>query len=1077
MYRFYLDLRYNMFEFNKIAKFTFMGDLHIRFCWLRSSWVLIRMPLFVSLIFLSFVSFSQNELLIKGKVDDASEGIPGATIRLQGTSFATATDINGEYRLNANLKPGKYTLLISAVSYSGYSKVLEVSTQSEIVVNATLKDDITNLDEVVVTGSTVQETRRQLGNAISSVKAGQLTSSGSSNLGSALQGKVPGAQITQNSGDPAGGVTIRMRGVKSIVGSSDPLYVIDGVVGSNASTNVSQVALGSQIGSASIGTNRLADINPMDIESINIISGGAAAAQYGSRAANGVVIVTTKKGKSGAPRVNFTTSVSVNQLRKKLPINTYGKQFGFAGLRLYTIGATSSAAGPGVTTTGIVRDGATTQLATNLVDVTRYDYQDEIYRTGLGTENGVSVSGGTDRTTYFASFNYSKNEGIIKGTDFNRYGLRVRVDQKLTNWAKFSAGISYNNSDANEKANGNVFYSPINSINISNNIWDITKRDAAGDLLAVEPTRVNPLSTIEDMQFNTRVNRTINDFQLNLTPLKNLSIDWLFGVDAFSQVGTGYIRPYPYQAAAGLPAERYPKGFASTTNNVSIFYNTDLNVGYHVDLSDDLKLNAMAGFSYQFSRTDYTRGSGENLAPFIESLSGGSAISAGYGLDRYNLSGYFGQATLGYKNMAFITGALRRDRSSKFSPDEANQLYPKLSASLVASDMEFWKNGSFADIINTFKLRASWGHSGNLTGIGTYDRFWKFLPMNFIGLKTLVPDATFANPLVKPERMVETEIGADFSMFKNRVNATVSYYNQSVRDLVVPAVRAATTGGTAIINNVGNMTNKGIEVGINVDVLKKKDLSWNVGVIYNRNRSKVVKLGSHMLAINTVTGAPIYLIEGQAPSVFWGVPYARDNNGELILNAQGFPQRDKGVQDKELISQYIPQRDANGQPTGSNVNGVLGNPNPDWTGSFTSDLRYKKLGFSFLLDAVQGVDVFNADFRTRQGVGVGEVAEAELKGELPRGYIFANYLIEEWRIDKGSFIKLREVSLSYDLPKLGNLTNWKVSVIGRNLLSFDNYRGYDPETNAGGNSDLFRGTDFGNVPIPKTFRLQLNASF
>jgi TonB-linked SusC/RagA family outer membrane protein len=1029
-------------------------------------------------VFFSFDSQAQTSVVIKGKVSDAAgEGIPGATIKVQGTSIATATDVNGEYSLPTSLKAGSYSVIVSAISYTGASRSIQIGTQSLVSVDFSLKDDVMNLDEVVVTGSTVRESRRQLGNAISSVRADQIVNAGSSNLSSSLQGKIPGAQITQNSGDPAGGVTIRMRGVKSIVGSSDPLYVIDGVIVSNSSTNVSQVALSNQIGAASIGTNRLADINPMDIESINVISGGAAAAQYGSRAANGVVIITTKKGATGAPKVSFTTSISTNHLRKKVHVSEYGKQFGFAGLRLHTIGGISAAqiaANPGTTTVGIVRDGVTTQLASNLVDVNRFDYQDQIFQTGIGTENGLSISGGTERTNYFASFNYSNNEGIVKGTNFERYGLRTRIDQKLTNWAKFSVGISYTNSDAGEKANGNVFYSPINSINITNNIWDITKRDAAGDLMAVEPTRVNPLSTIEDMIFTTKVNRTINDFQLNLTPFKNFSVDWLFGVDALSQVGRGYIRPYPYQAAAGLPAERYPTGFGSTTNNVALFYNTDLNVGYFRDLTSDLKLTLLAGFSYQFSRSDYTRASGENLAPFVESLSGGAIVSAGYGLDRYNLSGYFGQATFGYKNIAFLTGAIRRDRSSKFSPDEANQLYPKLSGSVVLSDLEDWKNGTMANVLSTFKLRASWGHSGNLTGIGTYDRFWKFLPVNFLGLNTLVPDATLANPSVKPERMVETEIGADYGMFKNRVNGTFTYYNQAVQDLVVPAVRAATTGGTAIINNVGSMTNKGFEIGINADVIKKKDLVWNLGLIFNRNRSKIVKMGSNMLAINVVAGAPIYLIEGEAPSVFWGVPYARDVNGDLILNAQGLPQRDKGVQSGAY---YEPQRNAEGQPSGSNVNGIIGNPNPDWTGSLTSDLKYKKLGFSFLFDAVQGVDVFNADFRTRQGVGIGEVAEQELKGDLPRGYIFANYLIDEWRVDNGSFVKLREVSLSYDLPKLGMLNNWRVSVIGRNLISFDNYRGYDPETNAGGNSDLFRGTDFGNVPIPKTFRLQLNASF
>jgi hypothetical protein len=198
-------------------------------------------------------------------------------------------------------------------------------------------------------------------------------------------------------------------------------------------------------------------------------------------------------------------------------VNTYGKQFGFAGLRLYTISGVTPAqltANPGTTTTPITRAGATVQLATNLVDVERYDYFKEIFRTGYGTDNALSVAGGSENTQYYVSANYLKNQGIIRGTDFTRYNLRARVDQRLTNWAKVSAGLSYINSFSNEKANGNVFYSPINSINITNNIYDITRRDLNGNLLAVEPTRVNPLSTIEDMKFTQAVNRTVGDVQV-----------------------------------------------------------------------------------------------------------------------------------------------------------------------------------------------------------------------------------------------------------------------------------------------------------------------------------------------------------------------------------------------------------------------------------------------------------------------------------------------------------------------------------------------------------------------------------
>lgn len=1029
------------------------------------------------MVFYAFQVSGQADYTISGKVSDESGGIPGVTVAIQGTSFGTATDGNGNFKFQAKLKTDSYKVVASFIGYASKIETITLGTQSNIIINFVLSSDAMNLDEVVVVGSTVKESRRTLGNAISTIKADQLAKAGTNNVVSALQGKVAGAQITQNSGDPAGGITIRLRGVKSLQGSSDPLYVIDGVIASNNTVNVSQTALANQIGSSVVGTNRLADLNPADIESINVINGAAAAAQYGSRAANGVVIVTTKKGKTGAPRVSFNTSFNMYELRKKMPFSTYGKQFGFAGLRLHTIGAVSPAvatANPGTTTTPIIRDGVSASLATNLVDVTRYDYQDQIFQTGYGNDNGLSINGGTEKTNYFVSMNYSKNEGIIVGTDFRRYGLRARIDQKLTNWAKLSAGMSYTNSFANEKANGNVFYSPINSINITNNIWDITKRDAAGQLLAVEPTRVNPLSTIEDMTFTQSVNRTINDLQLNLTPFKGFSVDWLVGIDAYSQLGTNLIKPYPYQAVANTPAERYPNGFASSANNIAIFYNTDFNVGYERQLSDKVKLNLLAGYSYQYGRSDFTRASGERLAPFIETLNGGSVVTAGYGLDKYDLSGLFGQATFGLNNIAFLTAAIRQDKSSKFSPSETNQIYPKVSGSAVLSDLKGWKGSSLNDIVSSFKLRASWGQAGNLTGIGSYDRFWQFNPINYLGKNTIVPSSQLANPSVRPERMTEMEIGFDASLLKDKLGVTFSLYDQQIKDLVVPAVTASTTGGTTIVNNTGEMSNKGLELGLNLAAISKKDFSWDAGVIFSRNRSKIEKLGTALIGISNAAGAPIFLIEGQAPSLFYAVPYARDANGELLLNAQGFPQREKGTQ---TGSTFTAQRDDKGQPTGANVNGIIGNPNPKWTGSFSSSFQYKKLGFRFLLDAVQGLEVFNADFRTRQGVGVGEVAEQELKGEIPRGYIFANYLIEEWRVDDGSYVKLREAALSYQLPKNKYINSWNLSLVGRNLISWDNYRGYDPETNAGGNSDLFRGVDFGNVPIPRSFQLQLNATF
>ncbi len=678
-----------------------------------------------------YLLFGQGQTFtIKGTVKDKADPLPGASILIEGTTTGTISDMNGNYELNVTTDQRTVSVAFSSIGYARQIQQVSLEGQETITLDVVLEEDITQLDEILVVGSTLRSNKRELGNSISSVSTRSLENSGSSNLFSALQGKVPGAQITQNSGDPAGGITIRLRGVKSLQGNSDPLYVIDGVLVSNSTVNVSQTALTNQVGGAtSLGTNRLVDINPADIESINVINGAAAAAQYGSRASNGLVIITTKRGKEGAPRITFSTSINMNQLRKKVPISTYGKQFGSAALRLHPIGTISAgqfasigtgAPGAYVPTEGetfmpITRDGALAYLRTNLVDVTRYDYQDEIFRTGYGTDNNISVSGGNDKTTYFTSFSYSKNQGIIEGTDFTRYNFRVRIDQKLASWAKLSAGLSYSNSFSNEKANGNVFYSPINSVNITNNIYDITQRDAAGNLLAVEPTRVNPLSTIEDMEFTQIVNRTVNDLQLNLTPVKGLGIDWLVGVDTYTQTGKSLIEAYPYQASAGLPLERYPNGFAGNASNTVFLINNDVNVTYELQLSEDFKLNAIAGTNYQYQRSDFQRSSGELLAPYIETVSGAStAIATSYALDQFDLFGYFGQVTVGYKNLAFITGAVRRDKSSKFSPSEANQTYPKFSASFIPSDLSFWENTFDESTLNSLKLRASWGQAGNL---------------------------------------------------------------------------------------------------------------------------------------------------------------------------------------------------------------------------------------------------------------------------------------------------------------------------------------------------------------------------
>jgi hypothetical protein len=288
-------------------------------------------------------------------------------------------------------------------------------------------------------------------------------------------------------------------------------------------------------------------------------------------------------------------------------------------------------------------------------------------------------------------------------------------------------------------------------------------------------------------------------------------------------------------------------------------------------------------------------------------------------------------------------------------------------------------------------------------------------------------------------------------------------------------VIAPTNGFSSLLDNFGSLQNKGYEVLLKGSPVSSKDLRWDVTVIYNHNRNKVLEVGPSLTLFSTNAGAPISLLEGYPVGIFYGTFFAVDASGNQVKNASGILQIEKGVQNSPLS--YTPQRDVNGLPTGTTLRKVIGNPNPDWTGSLTNEVSYKRLNLSVQFDAVQGVDVFNADFRTRQGVGNGKVAEQEHLGQVPRGYILGVYQIEEWRVDDGSFVKLREVALSYNVGKLKFFRDLTLSLSGRNLISWDDYKGYDPEVNSAGQSTLLRGIDFGSVPIPASFRFGISAKF
>lgn len=1020
--------------------------------------------LFLMLIFFVQTTFAQN-ITISGTVNDnGGQPLPGASVFIQGTSSGGVTDFDGNFSFTASDTAGK--LLV--VSYVGF-KQQEISlTGSDQQINVVLLEDSNNLDEVIVVGSSITQERKKLGNAITTVKSVELVKAAPLNVTTSLQGKVPGAQITQNSGDPAGGFSIRLRGPSTIQGSSEPLYVVDGVVVSNLTTNVTNLNVSA--GDASPGQNRMVDINPNDIDNINILNGAAAAAIYGSRASNGVVVITTKKGTytEDGPELFFKSTLNVNAVRKKLDLNLRGEEF-------ETI-ANSPLSGRLWPIFGFDPDtGNLTPfrfLSANKFNTTRYDYQDAIFQTGLGTDNYISMRDGNETMNYNASIGYLSNEGIIKNTKYNRLSARLNFSHNVTDWLSYDLGLYFANSNSDEKPDGNVFWSPINSVNITNNVFDLSQRDANGNLLAVENTRVNPLSIIETFDITQKVNHFIPSLHVKLNPIENLTVDQIIGVDTYNQKGNIFVPIYPYE---NVNPAYFNLGYRGEAEAKVFNWNYDINLTYDIDISEKLNSRTTAGYSFQASELEFDGTQGRDL-----DASGNPTVPLQtQPIDsQLDIFGFFLQETLSFDDKLFLTLAGRVDGATNFDEDQRSNFYPKISGSYLISNEPFWSEDSF---INSARLRASYGEAGNLTAISPFERFGSYTSNDFLNDTTLQQNNRLGNEDLVPERTKEFEIGADLSFFDNRAGLLFSYYSQQIEDLIVSRVLAPSIGGASRTENVGTMENKGIEIYARVTPVKTQDLTWNITANYSRNRNKVLETIGGDITIANVAGAPPVVQEGQPLGVFYGTYFATDNNGELILTGPstngvpvGVPQVERGD-----LATGQPQRDANGQPTGDVLRRVIGDPNPDYILGLGTDLTYKNFSFSMLWESVQGFDIFDADKRTRQGVGLGRLAEQELTGQLPRGYIAGIYPIEEFRMEDGSFVKLREVALSYEFPSLFNdkLKNTRVSLIGRNLISFDDFFSYDPETNAGGQSNLLRAVNFGNVPIPATVALSVSTNF
>ncbi|RYZ50261.1 MAG: SusC/RagA family TonB-linked outer membrane protein [Sphingobacteriales bacterium] len=905
--------------------------------------------------------------------------------------------------------------------------------------DAQLGEDVLMLNDVVVTGNAVATSKKKLTNAVSTVSARDIQYSASTGIDGALQGKVAGAQITQNSGNPAGGISVRLRGPSTIVGSSDPLYIVDGVIVNNDSREL--IDLGGY------AQNRLVDINPADIDHIEIIKGAAAAAIYGSRANNGVVQIFTKRGKTGAPQISFSTQFKTNSVRKTLPYNEYPFRF-----------------------------NNTTVTDLTQTPVTRYDLQDDIFSTGIGTDNSLSVSGGTEATKYYVGVSSLYNEGIIKNTNFSRNGARMNISQKLNDVFTLSAGANYTMSSSREIPNGGLVeaYGALTGFIFSNNFVNPDKDPVTGIYPSTSPVaiarRTNPQEAINRFDFRQRVSRFTGNAQLNAKPVAGLNIDLIFGIDNYTQNTTAYIPPINTTPSYNL-------GLARRADATIFQTNTDLNISYRKKVNNWLESTTGLGGTLQFDR-QYTIGaSAQQLGAFGQTINNGTSVASEFRADR-SILGAFLQQTFGINDKIFITGAARVDASSVYGVDKRWQFFPKVSGAYIVSEENFWSNSSIGDVVSSFKVRAAWGQSGNLTAIGNFDRFTLYSPVSYGGTTGYVAASQFGNTTVTPERQTELELGTDISLLNERLSLEFTYFDKDVKQLILGRTLAPSTGYSSRFLNIGTMTNKGYELMIKGVPIQKPGFQWVTTFSYTHNKNVINGVeGNGVLPFAGGFGQ-VAAVNGYPLGAFYASFFARNPDGSLLLTPGGLPQRERGVQKANGTS--TPARDAAGQPSGAILSKVIGNPNPLHVLALINDLNIGKFNFRMQWDGMLGFDVFNFTKRVGDNANYGGLKgyEAELRGDVPKGTSAAEFSIFENWIEKGDFVKLRELSLSYNIkPAAGRIKDIRLTLSGRNLLSIDNYSGYDPEVNAAGQSNAVRGFDFVEVPLPRTFLIGLNLNF
>jgi TonB-dependent SusC/RagA subfamily outer membrane receptor len=980
---------------------------------------------------------------VRGRVTDATSGraLPDAQVGVDGSRLGAITGANGEFTIT-QVPLGSRTITVRRLGYQPVTRSVNVTADGASTGDIPLNASALNLTEVVVTGSAAPTERRKVGTSIASVDSTSIGRAQATTLDQALQGKVAGAQITQNSGGPGGGgMSVRLRGTNSFISGSDPLYIVDGVIIDNGSAQLADLGIRSN------PQNRLADLNPADIDRIEVIRGAAAAALYGSRANNGVVQIFTKRGTIGRPKFTLNSRVGMSELREQQPFNLY-------------------------------------PFNENGRPVNRFNYQDDIFERAAATEQNLTVEGGNEATRYYISGNYADEDGIMKTTSSRRLGGRVNLQQQLASRLVGNVTANYITTDNEMQAfgeqndygiMGSLFFAPTNvDFRPVNGVYPLPPSLGTNPLLAIDRIR-NPQS----------IERFIGSSKLTWTPRDRLLLDYTLGVD---NVGFEQRQFVPRNAVLGT-------GPLSTGRSQSVFQNTrvinqDGVASYNWAPMGSIELRTTGGFNFTSQHVRTTSSTANGLAPLGELVSAGSVFSGAQTEVELRTLGFYAQQELSWADRLFLAGAVRMDASSTFAPSERWQAFPKFSASYVVLDEQ-------PGMVNNVRLRGALGWAGSQPGIvNAYSQYISYVATPFAGRPGFSNDITFGNPELKNERAREWEIGAEAGLVSGRVGVEATYYDRLVDDLLFFRPLPTSTGFSRQFAPIGAMSNKGIELMLRTTNVDTRSLQWASTVTYTHNRNNVERLD--IQDFQSAGGYPNRIRTGYPAGVFYG-SYAGRNcqTGAFLVDSLGRYRRSN--QTVDMGATLAARQALSGGTCNDSLNAIIGDPNPNWMGSLLNEFTVmRKLRVRALLDGVFGNDIMNLSTRA-QNAGIASNSkeyERELlpygdPRKLPPGFNARAQGIFEYWIEDGTFIKLRELSASYtfDMPAVRRVfrDGIDVTLSGRNLWVWTDYSGYDPEinlfgTNAGGIGSVQttaadRGFDFGGYPIPRVWAISARFTY